>query len=350
MDIGYHYVALDGNGNPIPPLYVYAGPNQTITNYNFGYNSDLETTWGQLQGVVWGYVAPPYGPYIYTWSVVSAPASSTVTFVDPNLTNTIVEFNNSTTMSSLGTYQLMLTASSADGLWSISSIVTINVVGPGCNSISGKRVISSLMPPTIYVLSFTFPTLMIPAGVLDRLDSEPTKNCLLQPNTDWPGFDNGYPWLYLRRHFTIPSGTAQANMSFTVDNDAQVFLNGVLLTPVLTTNVITGDIIPPNVASVTAIFGDGFKYASQDGDEWLTNYYCHAECCAYDDLILNGIVSSSVWHTGDNVLAVRVFMMMVTLHFLTTGLRSSQMSPVISRPRFTPGRINMFLSIKAALN
>src|SRR6185369_1259519 len=87
--------------------------------------------------------------------------------------------------------------------------------------------------------------------------------------------------LLVRRHFYVPPGTTNLSMGFTVDNNAQIFLNGVSITP-------------SNVAQV--VYNGGFSYSAP--------WFVHNNCPNYDDLILYGMTNAA-WHVGDNLLAVR---------------------------------------------
>ena len=99
--------------------------------------------------------------------------------------------------------------------------------------------------------------------------------------TFWPGAEDGVSDILLRRHFYVPTGTTNLSMGFTVDNDAQIFINGILIT---------------NAAQV-------FLKGILTNNVFQNGWYNHDGCPAYDDLILGGI-SPSVWHEGYNLLAV----------------------------------------------
>ena len=95
-----------------------------------------------------------------------------------------------------------------------------------------------------------------------------------------------------------------------MDDAAQIFLNGTLLTP--TNTVFNGGSVTQNVAQALYNhngFGVHYSATNDDGSvTMLTNvfYVSGGACCVYDDVVLNGI-SPGLWHTNDNVLAVLVY-------------------------------------------
>lgn len=123
-----------------------------------------------------------------------------------------------------------------------------------------------------------------------------------ETNTFWSGYHvaPNQAYLLIRRAFSIPNGTTNVTMGFSVDNHSMSFLNGVKLTPA-------------NCASVAYVseWRDGLystgSYAQKSGfypdfNWWFTHIYR----CEYDDLLLVGI-TNTVWHVGSNVLATVVF-------------------------------------------
>jgi hypothetical protein len=277
---------------------VYAGPDQSITNGT----AEIGTNSVELQGSVFdGFGNPPLtNLYTATWSEVNGPANSSVIFANPGQTNTTVTFVSA--VSSLGTYQLRLTVTSAGGQVSSQSDVFVTVGSTDIIPYGGTNYLYIYATNDIYTNFYT--TNYNTAGWTNGQAGFGNGGCSLIPNTDWPGNGGGYPYLYVRRHFNVPAGTTNLTMGFTVDNDAQIFLNGILVTPINT--VFNGAPVAQNIAQAIYNGGNEFSTNYNDGGVLLTNYFIHANCCAYDDLVLNGI-STNLWHTNDNVLAVRVY-------------------------------------------
>ena len=239
---------------------------------------------------------------------MSAPTNATVTFVDANLTNTIVTFNNRP--SNVGAYRLRLTVS--DGQSAISSDVvityTLSVTAVfsygGTNDLytyAARDILTNFYAVTNFNGSWTNGQAGFGNGY---------QNCGPTPNTPWPGYTGGYPYLYVRRSFNVPAGSTSMYLDFAIDNDARIFLNGVLLTP--TNTWFNGGLVTQNVAQAVYVSENGFSTnydtgSVQGGSElWLTNVFWHYGCCSYDNLLLNGI-ATNLWHTNANLLAVMAY-------------------------------------------
>jgi hypothetical protein len=285
---------------------VYAGPDQIITNIT----TDIQTNSIQLHGVIYDSSGnPPSEPFTNTWNVISHPPNSTVTFADTSLTNTMVIFSNN--VCDIGTYILSLTVSSTNsGGPSSSSEVLITIISSDVVPYGASNYLYTYAATDI--ITDFFKTNYDDSGWTNGQAGFGNSNgCWLTPNTYWPGFDGqpSCPYFYVRRHFNVPVGTTNLSMGFALDNDAQIFLNGLLLAPTNTT--FNGTNVLQNVTQ-TVYNGDyGFStyYVDNFGQApgvSLTDVFYNQTCCTYDNLILNRI-STNVWHTGDNVLAVRVY-------------------------------------------
>jgi RHS repeat-associated protein len=295
------------------PPFVYAGPNLNITN-----PSIAATPFGiVLQGLVTDDGYPLGGSLIATWSVVSG--AGPVIFADVNLTNTIATFTQP------GNYQLQLTAT--DGQLTSSSNVTITIISPDAIVYGATGYLYTYPeytnpPPHMYI-DIDATNLAIPNYYTTNFDDSSWSNgqggfsyalngdygfgCdqdLESSNytkTYWPGqsvvelSDSGvyYPYLFIRRHFNVPPGTTNLSMGFTVDNDAQVYINGILITPSNVVQFTTSDAAYPP------------SYTSDPGSSSYS-FFTHEECPTYDDITLNGIYTN-IWHTNDNLLAVCAF-------------------------------------------
>ena len=86
-------------------------------------------------------------------------------------------------------------------------------------------------------------------------------------------------------------------MGFTVDNDAQIYINGILISP---SNVTT------RIYEYRNVYTDLNSIDPNHFDNNTFNFFKHEGCPYNDDLILNGIFTN-VWHAGDNQLAVCVY-------------------------------------------
>jgi RHS repeat-associated protein len=306
------------------PPFVYAGPDQTVTNATLGVITPTGVT---LQGVVTDDGNPTNGSLISVWSVISGPG--TVTFADINATNTIAIFSQP------GSYQLQLTAS--DGQLTSSSNVTITITSWNAITYEATNYLytyPSYLNTNNAIYNYNATNDAIPGFYMTNFDDSGWTNgqagfgdesnaagCLLDNSnyikTYWPGNGDGTnttylnPYLFVRRHFNVPPGTTNLSMGFTVDNDMQVYINGILITPddIYSNGVI---IMSNNVAQFSKEEGvdqTGYPLASFDDsgpDSPTYLYFDHRLCCNYDDFILNGI-STNVWHTNDNLLAVCVY-------------------------------------------
>jgi RHS repeat-associated protein len=247
---------------------VYAGPNQEIDNTN-------STT---LQGYATDDGLPLGSTLQTTWSLVSGP--NTAVFSDVHATNATVTFGD------LGSYQLQLTAT--DGQLTTSNDVTIIVTAS--NSIPYQstndlyRFVTTIGDVTnFYVTNFdesTFTNGRAGFGSYGACISCGLNNPTFV-HTHWPGADGGVPELLIRRHFYVPPGTTNLSMGFTVDNNAEIYINGVLVT---------------DASAAQDIYNGGFSYSAP--------WFVHGGCPNYDDLILAGL-STNLWHPGYNLLAVR---------------------------------------------
>jgi RHS repeat-associated protein len=249
---------------------VYAGPDQTV----------IGQTAVQLQGVATD-DGQPYGTLLTAWSVVSGP--DTVTFADANVTNTIATF------SGLGTYHLQLSAS--DGQLTSSSSVNITVVESNAIPYEATNYLYIFddgygQNSNFYMPNYNDSFWTNGQAAFGNYGGCPLNNTNYI-NTYWPGNnwddpapgDTPAPYILLRRHFIVPPGTTNLAMGFTVDNNAQIFINGMTVS----NGVIT--------------------YAgSFDPD---TGWFYHENCPNFDDMVITN-VDSSLWHEGDNLLAVRV--------------------------------------------
>jgi RHS repeat-associated protein len=274
-----------------PPV-VYGGPNKNLTNQ----------VAFELQGNA-SDDGLPYGILTATWTMISGP--DVVYFANPNLTNTIITLNSP---DEEGTYDLRLTAS--DGQLTTSSDVFITISASDSIPYKGSNYLYMLISTNLNGLTNTYLTnfyltnfnetgfLTGQAGFGNDTDTVYDATCPLESfnniNTDWPGHDNHYPFILLRNHFVVPSGTTNLNMGFTIDNNCLIYVNGIEITP---TNV------------VQAIYADGSDEGY--GNNWLGGgvdvlAFWHNQCPSYDDLVLNGI-ATNIWHVGSNVVAVCVY-------------------------------------------
>jgi RHS repeat-associated protein len=252
------------------PPQVSAGPDQLIFNTN-------QTT---LQGWAADDGLPVGSTLQTTWSLVSGP--STVSFSDIHTTNAVVTFGD------LGAYQLQLTAT--DGQLTNTDNVTIIV--SASNSIPYQagdylyQFASHMGITNFYETNFDdsgFASGQAGFGTYGACIAC-SVNTTNYVNTYWPGASGGCPDLLLRKYFYVPPGTTNVSMGFTVDNNAQIYINGVLIT---------------NADEI-------LQFGQPDPTALQTGWYDHEGCPSYDDLMLFGI-STNVWHEGYNLLAVRAY-------------------------------------------
>ncbi len=251
---------------------VSAGPDQEILNTH----SAVLQGWASDDGL------PVGSTLATTWSLVSGPGVAT--FYDTHQTNTTVVFSDQ------GSYQLRLTAT--DGELTNSDDVNIIVTASNAIPYQATNYLYKFVTnndteiTNFYNLDFDESSFTIGQAGFGTYGA--CISCLFNTtnyvHTYWPGYGGGYPNLLLRKHFYVPSGTTNLTLGFTVDNNAQIFINGVLITN----------------ADHVFEFGYSSPNALQSG------WYNHEGCPNYDDLLLVG-VSTNVWHEGYNLLAVRAY-------------------------------------------
>ena len=285
-----------------PPV-VYAGPNQSLLNkISYYYTST------QLQGAA-SDDGNPVGSSLTTfWSEASGPGG--VIFADPNRTNTPVSFDVP------GTYDLRLSA--YDGQLVRTSDVTITI----------ETLDALPYRSTDWTYIYEGET-RLDGFEATNFDDSAWTNGTAAFGTDHAHGDTGACelnnnntnhvktfWgptgtILLRHHFNIPPGTTNLSIGFMIDNDAQIFLNGALLTtnvsPELITQIYTNhpDTTIEGV-SCSSIFAGGGPDPSGCFTSAPPGWYIHGGCALDDDLVLDGI-STNLWHTNDNVIAIRAY-------------------------------------------
>jgi hypothetical protein len=286
VDIGYHYVALNTNGVPLD------SNGDGIPDYIEDANGDGvvdsgETPWclailvqpasqTVIQGtnVVFSVTAAGTSPLHYQWYFGSA---SILNATNTTLTLTNVQPTNA------GNYYVIVT----NPLYSAtSSVAALTVDLLSTNTLSygaagyryqfaGTNQVSTFYTTNFDDSNFTnglaaFGCTNDPGTVCDLYSNYVT---FWQANTD----------LLLRRHVYILPAATNLTLGLAIDNDAQIYLNGILITNA--SHVYTNAVLTTNA------FG-------------ANGWFIHDNCATYDSLVLDGI-SSSVWHAGDNLLAVR---------------------------------------------
>jgi RHS repeat-associated protein len=249
---------------------VSAGPDQQILNTH----SVVLQGWASDDGL-------PSGSTLATaWSLVGGPGVAT--FVDAHQTDTTVIFSDQ------GTYQLRLTATDGE----LTNSDNVNILVTASNAIPYQatnflyRFVSHMAITNFYNLDFdesSFTNGQAGFGTYGACIAC-SFNKTNYIKTYWPGNSGGTPDLLLRKHFYVPYGTTNLSMGFTVDNNAQIFINGVLIT---------------NADKI-------FQFGSPAPNALQSGWYNHEGCPNYDDLLLVGI-STNVWHEGYNLLAVRAY-------------------------------------------
>jgi RHS repeat-associated protein len=216
-------------------------------------------------------------PLSYQWYFNSTPLTGAI--------NAILTLNNVQTTNA-GNYYVVVTNS----LGSLtSSVATLTVNFPFTNlpyGASGYRylIVTNTSQSTNYYTSF-YTTNFVDTNFINGQAAFGTNDgthssCGLYPNykTYWKTNTD----LLLRRFFYVPPGTTNLNLGLAIDNDAQIYLNGILITNAA--RVLTNGI------STTNAFTKG-------------GWFMHEGCAANDSLLLESI-SNSVWSAGTNLLAV----------------------------------------------
>jgi RHS repeat-associated protein len=192
---------------------VSAGPDVTIPlSYSLALNGSTSD-----DGL-------PAGSSVTTnWTVVSGPG--TVTFLDASSPT------SSATFSATGTYVLRLTASDTDV--TATSDVTITVV-PDNQAVPNTVTITPFQAPDWHYKVYPYGTVPDNVGALNFDDSSYALGrgafgsgggCAVQStvHTTWPLNTE----IVLRRVVELPANVTNVRVSGTVDNDVQVFINGV---------------------------------------------------------------------------------------------------------------------------
>jgi len=203
-------VRITITGVPNRPPTVEAGPDQTIT---------LPTNAVQLTGQATDDGRPLGQSLLVYWRKLEGPG--TVTFSAPNALNTRATFSQG------GTYRLELTAD--DSAVAVSDTLTIYVVQPA-------TVITKQDANYLYRI---YPLGGVPSnyGALDFDDSSFVPGqaafgsgggCAIQATrrTLWPTNSE----IVLRKNFDLPAGARNVRITVAIDNDIQIFFNGVDIT------------------------------------------------------------------------------------------------------------------------
>jgi len=286
VDMGYHYVSTDANGNPLD------SNGDGIPDYLEDANGDGlvdngETNWALAilvqpanQTVIQGtnvslsVTAAGVNPLNYQWYFGSSALAGQ--------TASILTLNN-VQPSNDGNY-FVVVSNSICSLTSTIAGLTVDLLSSNCLSYGAAgyryQVVNSNLVSVFYATNFdessftngqaAFASTNNPDGCSYPYSTAVT---FWHTNTD----------ILLRRHFYITPGATNLNLGLAIDNDAQIYLNGIMITNAMT-------MYTNGTLTIQAFSTNG--------------WYHHVGCATNDSLVLNGI-PTNCWHGGDNLLAVR---------------------------------------------